>query len=65
MDGPPPTSELHPVSVSEEVERLLNEAAEKTGKPQEEILQFCLEHGIHKILEGAESVDSNGEQQTE
>jgi len=65
VNGPSPTSELHPLTVSEEVERLLNEAAEKTGKAQEEILQFCLEHGIHKILEGAASGDSNWEPQTE
>jgi hypothetical protein len=57
--------ETPPLSVTEETEQLLREAAEKTGKAQEEILQFCLEHGIHKILEGAASGDPNWEQQIE
>jgi hypothetical protein len=47
--------ETPPLSVTEETEQLLREAAEKTGKTEEEILQLCLEHGIHKILEGAET----------
>ncbi len=38
---------------------LLAEAVEKTGKSPHEILQFCLEHGIQKILEETESEDSN------
>jgi predicted DNA-binding protein len=47
--------ETPPLSVTEETEQLLREAAGKTGKTEEEILRFCLEHGIHKILEGAET----------
>ena len=57
--------ETPPLSVTEETEQLLREAAEKTGKTEEEILRFCLEHGIHKILEGAASGDSNWQRQTE
>ncbi len=52
-------------SIPESIEAMLKEAAEKTGKAQEEILRFCLEHGIHKILEGAASGDPNWERQTE
>jgi hypothetical protein len=52
-------------SIPESIEAMLKEAAEKTGKSQEDILQLCMEHGIHKILEGAASGDSNWERQTE
>ena len=51
--------EIPPLSVTEELEQLLLEAAEKTGLCQEEILQLCLEHGIHKILEGAETGETS------
>ncbi len=57
------TMEIPPLWVTDEVEQLLLEAAEKTGKSHEEILEFCLEHGIHKILEGLETGESNSEPQ--
>lgn len=41
---------MPPLSLTEEIERLLIEAAEKTGKSHDEILQLCLEHGLEKIL---------------
>ena len=46
-------------SIPESIEALLKEAAEKTGKSQEEILQLCMEHGVKKILEERESGGSN------
>jgi uncharacterized protein (DUF1778 family) len=50
-----------PLTLTEETEQLLREAAEKTGKTEEEILQLCLEHGIQKILEQRETGGLNGE----
>ena len=41
--------------LTEQISQLLDEAVEKTGKTQEEILHCCLEHGIHKILKGTET----------
>jgi hypothetical protein len=40
-------------SIPESIEALLKEAAEKTGKSQEDILQLCMEHGVEKILDNA------------
>jgi hypothetical protein len=44
--------EITPLSVTEELERVLSETTKKAGKPQGEILQLCLELGIQRILEG-------------
>jgi hypothetical protein len=55
--------EIPPLSVTEELDQLLLEAAEKTGISQEEILQLCLEHGIHKILEGTETGETSRKSQ--
>ncbi len=40
-------------SIPENITVLLKEAAEKTGKSQEEIFQLCMEHGVEKILDNA------------
>jgi|LakMenEpi03Aug12_release.lakeMendotaPanAssembly.Ray.scaffolds.fasta_scaffold1833920_1 hypothetical protein len=47
--------------LTEQISQLLDEAVEKTGKTQEEILHCCLEHGIHKILKGTETGTSHSE----
>lgn len=50
------------LSLSAEMNLLLMEAIEKTGRPREEILQICLEHGLAKILAEPASVTSWAEQ---
>jgi hypothetical protein len=37
-------------SIPESIEAMLKEAAEKTGKSQEDILQLCMEYGVERIL---------------
>jgi hypothetical protein len=51
--------EMQMFSIPESIEAMLKEAAEKTGKSQEDILQLCMEHGVKKILEERESGGSN------
>jgi hypothetical protein len=43
----PVTMEITPLSVTEEFERLLTEATKRSENHQQEVLQLCLEHGIH------------------
>ena len=44
------THDPSPLRLTEPIERLVAEAAAKTGKSEEEILRLCLEYGIKKIL---------------
>ena len=53
------TFEMQMFSIPESIEAMLKEAAEKTGKSQEDILQLCMEYGVKKILEERESGGSN------
>lgn len=43
--------------LSPRMEALLNEAAQQTGRSREDILHFCLKHGIERILAEAENTD--------
>jgi hypothetical protein len=45
-------------SLSERMEALLDEAAQQTGRSREEILHFCLKHGIERMLQEWKKSDS-------
>jgi hypothetical protein len=45
------TAEAWIPPLSRRMEALLDEAAQQTGRSREEILHFCLKHGIERMLE--------------
>lgn len=44
------STEEVPLVLTEQIANLLTEASDKIGKPREEVILACLEHGLEKIL---------------
>ena len=47
------STEEAPLVLTEQIAKLLTEATEKTGRPIEELIPVCLEHGLEMILKNS------------